>query len=306
MEIAFIILAAAGTAIAALFCVALYAVRSLHATPRPDLLDLYFITPYELCVPFGEISFQAEDGVRLRGWWLSRRDTRRVVVGLSGRDGSKDDLIGIGTGLWRAGFNVLLFDFRDRCQSAPARRSVGYYEARDARAAISYAKSRVPGAVTGLAGYSMGASVALLAAAGDDSIRAVMADSAFASLPGLIRETLRRWRLPAFVAQLADLLNRALYGYSLDELRPVERIGAVRGRILLIHGTADSLIAVSHAHALRKAAPPGTGLWLCEGAEHCGAYFAGRAAYIDRVVRFFDQTMPNTKRSRSAFVSRRK
>jgi hypothetical protein len=30
-------------------------------------------------------------------------------------------------------------------------------------------------------------------------------------------------------------------------------------------------------------------LWLVEGAEHCGGYFADRVGYVGRVAEFFEQ-----------------
>jgi uncharacterized protein len=58
--------------------------------------------------------------------------------------------------------------------------------------AVGYALSKAPGLPLGLIGYSMGAAVAVLAAARDERVGAMVADSPFASERGLVRHLLRR------------------------------------------------------------------------------------------------------------------
>ena len=57
--------------------------------------------------------------------------------------------------------------------------------------------------------------------------------------------------------------------------------------IVLIHGSADTLIPVSHAHAFYAAAREPKERWIVAGVDHCGAYFHDRAGYIERVSTFF-------------------
>jgi predicted alpha/beta-fold hydrolase len=87
---------------------------------------------------------------------VPRQESNQVVVGCTGHQGVKSDLLGIGSGLWRAGNNVLLFDFRGCGESDEAPPSLAHNELPDARAAVLYAQRRLPGARLGLIGYSMG------------------------------------------------------------------------------------------------------------------------------------------------------
>ena len=69
-----------------------------------------------------------------------------------------------------------------------------------------------------------------------------------------------------------------------------ETYGERRGTpLLLIHGSADSLIPVSHAHAIFAAAREPKECLIIDGVDHCGGYFAERATYVDRVSAFFAQ-----------------
>ncbi len=110
----------------------------------------------------------------------------RVVIGCTGHRGAKHELLGIGSWLWRAGNNVLLFDFRGRGESEQGPFSLAYYEMADLEAAIEYVFERIPERTVGVIGYSMGAAVALAVAARDRRIAAVVADSPFATIRGII------------------------------------------------------------------------------------------------------------------------
>jgi fermentation-respiration switch protein FrsA (DUF1100 family) len=89
---------------------------------------------------------------------------------------------------------------------------------------------------------------------------------------------------------LTEALIRQRYGYRLSDIRPIDAIGKLAPRpVLIIHGANDSLIPVAHARQLFAAAHQPKELWIDEHAEHCGAYFTDRRAYVRRVTEFFDQ-----------------
>lgn len=271
---------------------AAYAVARLNRRPAAAYLSEYTFSPFETQVEgFEEVRFVTEDGVNLYGWWLPRPGVDRVVVALAGHHSRKSDMLGIGSGLWRAGNNVLLFDWRSRGQSDVAQHSLAYYELRDAEAALAYARERVANARLGLVGFSMGASVAVLLAAREPTIRAVVADSPFTGIREVVEHGVRQHRLPAnLVVPLADALSGWRYGYRFGSVRPIDAVGAISPRpLLLIHGSADSLIPVSHAEQIFAAAREPKELWVVPGAEHCGGYFADRTVYVRRVAAFFEQ-----------------
>jgi uncharacterized protein len=271
---------------------AAYATARLNRRTPEAWLSEYTFSPFETQVEgYEEIGFRTADGLKISGWWLPRPGSRRVIVGLAGHRSPKSDMLGIGSGLWRAGNNVLIFDWRSRGQSDVAQHSLAYYELRDAEAAVDYALERVPDARLGLIGYSMGASVAILLAARSAAVRAVVADSPFTGIAEVVAHNAARRRLPArLVVPMADALTGWRYGYRFGLVRPVEAVGAISPRpLLLIHGSADTLIPISHAHELLAAACEPKELWIVEGAEHCGGYFADRAGYVARVAQFFEQ-----------------
>lgn len=282
------------TVVTGAFGIAAYAARQINGTRRNEGMDTYTFSPWELDVPHDSVEFRTEDGITLRGWWFPRVDSSSVIIGCPGHRRGKHDLLGIGSALWRDGHNVLLFDFRGCWDSDPAPQSLAYKEIPDLHAAIAYVSSRIPRARIGIIGYSMGAAVAILVAASNSSVAAVVADSAFATMRDVIAHQFRRRNLPPhLVLPLTEEYNRWRYGYRFAAVRPIDVVGEVSPRpILIIHGALDSTTPLSHASRLYDAAAEPKELWIVEGAEHCGAYFDNRTAYVARVSDFFARALP--------------
>ncbi|MCB1168878.1 MAG: alpha/beta hydrolase [Leptospiraceae bacterium] len=286
--------ALAGLGAAAAGAVAGWTIHSIHQKKRKDLLDDYFITPFELDIPHEEVRFITRDRVVLKGWWFACDGSDKTVVAMTGRHGRKDDLIGIGTGLWKRKYNVLVFDYRGRGESEEATASIGHFEKADAEAALDYAMQRVVqregSCRPALLGYSMGAVLALHLAALRPEVETVVADCPFASLDELVRNKLKERYIPSdYLMPFIDYLNRAIYGYSLQEVSPLRWIHRIAPRpIMLIHAERDRIIPVEDTLRLFEAAGEPKELWIESDVDHCGAYFKDREAYIQRVGDYMD------------------
>jgi fermentation-respiration switch protein FrsA (DUF1100 family) len=275
------------TAVGASFA-ALAAWTTARRITVPGPRDKKFVTPWELGLPYEEVSFRTEDGLLLRGWWLPAAEAKRTVIALHGHRGARHHCVGIGAALWRRGANVLLFDHRGRGSSEGELMSLGHFETADASAAVGYALSRAPGLPLGLIGYSMGAAVAVMAAARDERVRAIVADSPFASERRLVRSLLKKQAGPLH-GPIAALTERIL-PYDSREVDPLRAVTKVAPRAcLFIHGQLDKTCNPEHSLRLYEAAGEPKELWLLEGAGHCDAYFADREAYCERVAAFFEE-----------------
>lgn len=252
----------------------------------------YFYTPFEMEIPFDAVGFYNSEGIQLRGWWLERPSTTKVIIICSGYGRNKSDLLGIGSYLWRAGYNVFMFDFRDQGESEAAISTIGHYECDDMEAAIDYALWRLPGAEIGLMGYSMGAAASIMTAARRTEVRAVVSDSAFADLGRVLRATYRQVaHLPPRPAvDFAEWLVWLRAGYRFSRVRPVDYVASVAPRpLFIIHGDQDAVAPIGDAFELYEAAGEPKELWVAEGCPHCGIYFLDRKAYVERVVGFFER-----------------
>ncbi|MBF6589333.1 MAG: alpha/beta fold hydrolase [Ktedonobacterales bacterium] len=271
--------------------------RVLTVPQRSGPYDEYAITPFETGADFEEVTFRPRHGEHvLHGWWLRRPGSDRVVVGCHGYRGGKFELVGIATALWRAGFNVLLFDFHGHRPGHPGPVTLGYATTEDFFGAIAYAKRRVPSARIGVIGFSMGASAAIIGSARCPDVRAVVADTPFSTHAAVVAHGVRRLlrlparatRLPTLAVRAADVFLPRLAGYRGGDVQPVREVAALSPRpLLLIHGTEDSISPVAQGYAVYEAAREPKELWIVEGAAHCGAYFQDRPAYCARVVAFF-------------------
>jgi fermentation-respiration switch protein FrsA (DUF1100 family) len=272
--------------------VALTAIAAWQGARRfvaPRRLPDKFITPWELGIPYEDVEFRTADGLALRGWWLSHPHAARTVVTLTGHYGGRSDTIGIGSALWRRGMNVLLFDYRGRGESDPHINTLGYFETLDALAAVEFAHRRARHTPIGVVGYSMGASIAIMAGARDSRIKAVVADSPFASQREVIRRYVRRRvrLLPHF--PFLHLME-AFLPYDVEDVKPIEEVGKISPRaLMLIHGDRDTLCDPRDSDALYAAAGEPKQMWALPGVAHVGAYFLDRDAYVARVAGFLEE-----------------
>lgn len=268
-----------------------YIARKLTEPNAPGYLDDFTMTPFETGVAWEEIRIPTANEERpLAGWWFPRPETDRVIIGCTGYRGSKSDLIGIGSALWRAGFNVLLFDYHGHGAHRGTPVTLAYRELHDFYAALDYAKGRLLNARIGVIGFSMGAAIAILGAAQRPEVRVVVADSPFATHADVVSHSVQRViHLPGQpFAALSDYFLERSAGYRGRDVAPLRVVSQLAPRpLLLIHGCDDEMIPVSHAHRLYAAAREPKELWLAPGANHCGAYFLDRPAYCQRVISFF-------------------
>lgn len=242
------------------------------------------------------VRFAARDGrAQISAWYLGLppASARGAVVFVHGKDACRgDELKGSTFALARrfqaAGFAVLMIDLRGHGHSSGARLTYGARERYDVLGAVDWLRA-LGHARVGLLGASMGAASALLAAADEPAVGAVVADSAFADFALMIRRQYRKLsRLPAFVLPGALALARALTGVRLECVRPIAAAAALAGRpVLVIHSEGDRFIPADDARALARQA--GAQLWITTSQGHIGSYRAAPEAYTERVLGFFGQ-----------------
>lgn len=279
--------------------VAYYVVSQLTRPVRPGLRETYTFTPFEFAVPFEPVEFAPAHGEHLvHGWFLAHEESERVIILCPGFRGQKSDLLGIGIHLWREGNNVLLFDYHGHGHGWGVPITLGFREVDDFLGAVDYVQQRVPGAVIGVLGYSMGAAVAIMGTARRPEIRALVADSAFATHWGVVEYNFKRVvRLPAApFLLLADRLLAWRAGYRFREVEPLRDVARIAPRpLLLIHGLEDSIISPQDSQRLYEAAGEPKELWLVEGMDHCCSYFKDRLTYSQRLAAFFERHLASAE-----------
>jgi fermentation-respiration switch protein FrsA (DUF1100 family) len=246
-----------------------------------------------------EVSFpSASDGIRLSGWYLRAADAtpetpRPVVVLCHGIWTGRRECLPLALRFNAAGYNVLTFDFRAHGLSDGRFTTVGHRETNDVLGAIEYVRSRadVDRERVGVVGFSMGAAAAIQAAAHNDDIAAVVADSAYATFLDAAKYSFRVvTRVPQFpIAPMAMRWAKWMVNVDTGKMRPIDLIGRISPRPLLIaHGEQDEIVPVRHAHSLFKAAGEPKELWIDPQAHHVGARDMDTDGYFARIETFFN------------------
>ncbi|MGD9851687.1 MAG: alpha/beta hydrolase [Nitrospirales bacterium] len=256
---------------------------------------------------FESVSFPTSDGLTLGGWFIPAASAKLEPLrkGEMAWDPCATILVGHGYPFDKANilrhalflhprFHLLVFDFRYFGESEGAYTTAGLLETRDVQAAVEYVKSRhdVNPERIGALGFSMSASAFMLTRHPD--VKAIVADSPYATLEGLIGRQffflpgLTKW---PFVA-LTKLYARLLLGVRVSDAAPAEVVRDLNVPLLIIHGDADSQIPVEHAQTIyANADPDKTQLWIVPGADHGFAHGLEGPRYELRVRQFLEENL---------------
>ena len=283
-------------AVASAILVVLYIALSYQVYRRafvpdpPTFLDDFTFTPFEFQADYEEVELVTADGINFGAWHFRQPGSPQTVVVSGGHKGQRQGSLGISAALWRKGFNVILYSYRGMPGSDRAPITFGIKEVLELQAVIAFARRRIANARIGLLGYSMGAVVSLLGAAGEPGVQALVLDSPFSNLRTLLIENVRSVsKLPGrpFV-WLAGGMLRLRTGSRLSECSPHDVLSSLEPRpLFFIHGGADDITSVNHSRRLYDAYRGPREIWIVQGAPHTGAYFADRPLYVERVAGFF-------------------
>lgn len=223
------------------------------------------------------VSFPTQDGLMLSAWMVPAVGgvDGPVVVLFHGNGGNRADRLPIAGEIAAAGHSVLLVDYRGYGGNPGSPSEAGLLE--DARAAIAYLSSRPdvdPDRIVYF-GESLGAAVAIGLA---EQVRpaGMILRSPFTSLADVA--AVHYPYLPV------RLLLR-------DRYLSIDRIAGIDVPILVIAGSADTIIPVSQSRAIYDAAPGPKRYVEIEAADHNDAALTVGAQVIDEVASFL-ATLP--------------
>ncbi len=194
------------------------------------------------------------------------------------------------------GFKVLRFDFSGNGQSEGNFSESSYSkQIAEMKSAASFMSAEGISWM-GLAGHSMGAMVALLAAAEMDKVRAVCTLAAKATAlhtthflnSGQLQELQRAGRV-SFASRGRNLeLTQAFFAdatkYELSNIMP-----SLHQPWLVVHGDQDEIIPLEDAHRLYQYRPDHTELAIVKGADHMFSQDKQRQEIAERVVKWFKE-----------------
>jgi pimeloyl-ACP methyl ester carboxylesterase len=242
----------------------------------------------------------APDGTILRGWLV------RSSVGLADEKkpldwvllfhGIADNRMGVfdhAEFLIRAGYGVVMMDSRGHGESGGELTTLGWKERDDVRAIITDLEVKESVRCVFALGVSMGAAIALQAAAIDPRIAGVIAEAPFSSLreasydyasfhlnPWIGRIPFR----PGVEVGIWELERQA--GFRVDDVSPARAVAERAFPVFLIGDGADETLPVRHVNAVYEAASGRKQIWIVPQAAHATGIGTAPAEYERRCLEF--------------------
>jgi pimeloyl-ACP methyl ester carboxylesterase len=209
----------------------------------------------------------------LKGWWLPASGGRGAVIIAHGIDHTRQVMLPRAAFLVRAGYSVLLFDFRGHGESGGTVVSPGILESRDILGALRFLRSRGEHEPIALMGLSYGAVASLIAASESSDIAAVVSDGAFASGKEVSEDISQHFahnprtglvmRSLFFLSTLPGVSGATAMVYYLRSgiylgpnlLSVIPAAKRIRVPVLMISGARDWIVPAAQAQTILSAIP---------------------------------------------------
>lgn len=223
-----------------------------------------------------DVTLTTADGLDLSAWYVPAGESGAPTVLLAhGLLDSKWTLLRLVSWLHDAGYNVMILDFRGHGASDKRPTTIGPDEVLDIQVALDWLEAEGAGERVAGLGMSLGASALVNAAIQDDRLDALILDSLFAD-----------WGDTDFAEG---------YRLSPDWLvpgvpSPEELLPDVHVPVFIIHGTADILTNVDHAHRLDSVANEPKRLWINDSG-HAWSAWTYPDLYQQKVLDFLSDTL---------------
>jgi uncharacterized protein len=252
------------------------------------------LEPRDAGLPQEDLTLSTGENYNISCWFVPQRQaTRGTIIYLHGIGDCKIGGVPYARLFHGRGFNVFLYDSRGHGESGGRYCTYGFYEKHDLSVAIDYLKSRtgIPIGKIGVFGTSMGAAVALQAAALDNRIEAIVAEASFTDLRTIMVDYQKRIiKLPwHFLRNLAISRSQKLAHFKARFVSPIHAVSNVHKPILFIHGTDDTRIRAEYSRTLFENANQPKELFLIHRGDHTDLLNVGGSEYEQRIVAFFER-----------------
>lgn len=251
-------------------------------------------TPASLGMQYEDITFLSRGSlILLRGWLCPSRSSHVIILAHGGL-GNRQEIINLADKLVIKGYNVFLFDFRGHGKSEGSWNSQSFgKEFEDVLGAFDYlskVRGFTPGNI-GLWGFSLGATASLIAAAREEKIKAVIADSSYAEFETVLKRKSghpKDWRLRYFAFFLKWCFEKS----GIQHPNLIEMVSGTQAKLFFIHREKDEVIPSDEFRRLFVASggnERGNEIWIIKGASHCQVFQPDLDEYTQMVVTFLEK-----------------
>ena len=234
----------------------------------------YDATPKDIGLEFEDLTLTTDDGVAIAAWYIPCAGAKASLIFCHGNAGNISDRLESVAVFHRAGYNVLLFDYRGYGRSEGRPTEEGTY--RDAEAAWEFLVNDKGQSTDRIVvfGRSLGGAVAIELAK-RRTPAALVVESSFTNLLDIGR--LHYPLLPV----------RWLLSYRYDSLGKVPHILCPK---LFIHGVEDSLVPLTNGRTLFAAAAEPKEFLETPGGHNTGGFIQS-PTFTARLTDFLDRAL---------------
>jgi len=270
--------------------------------------DRSTLEPSDLLLQTEDAVFQASDGTPLSGWFVKGGPGWPVILLCHDLGGARSSLLNSAAALNRAGYPLLLFDFRGHGLSGGNGSSLGISERLDLLAGVEYLRTRhdIDASRFGAWGIGMGAYAATLAAAEEKAIVALVLDSLYPDVGSEIDRRLKETIPPALHAALPiiRLVYDPYFSFKTAKLSPARLMPELAGRNVLFIASTEPPDRYNEARSLYATLPEASGgdknFLELKASVVTGLYAEDKKKYDQAIVQFFSTYLPRGSRPGSA------
>lgn len=244
--------------------------------------------------PREDIHVTSEDGLDLHGNYFPQGEEKKVVLCFHGytSEGMKDYLA-LSDYYMRKGYSLLLVDERAHGESEGDYIGFGCLDRKDALCWLDWIIERCGEDVEILMhGTSMGGATVLMASGLTlpPQVKGIISDCGFTSPKEVFTHVMHSmYHLPAFpVIPAANIINKRLAGYGMDECNAAREVRKATVPILMIHGDADTFVPVSMCEDIYENIASPKQKLIVEGAAHAESYYKDTEAYEQALDQFIE------------------
>lgn len=256
---------------------------------------------FVMAQPHRDVYLTSFDGLKLHATYFPAIDgtgqADKIVICFHGYTGEGlSNHVAIADYFLKHGYAMLLPDARAHGESEGEYIGFGCLDRQDALGWIQWTIKECGEAIKiMLHGTSMGGATVLMASGLDlpANVKGIVSDCGFTSPKEVFTHVLNHmYHLPAFPAiQGADLLNKKLAGYGMDECNARREVQKAKVPILFIHGSADTFVPCSMCHEIYDSCKSPKRKLIIEGAAHAESYYKDMEAYEKALTEFSEEIM---------------
>lgn len=259
-----------------------------------------------------EEKWKNSDSTQTVGWLLGHGKPAPAIILSHGYGSNRSELLTLAFELWKAGYNVLVYDLRGHGESPVKWSGLGTYEKDDLLSAIKFLRNRtnekgeplLDGHI-GLYGVDIGGYISLVASAQDPMIKAVAVDSVCPDVSHFMNQELKqivgsdsemanrlvdsRW-----TTQLTELAMQLYLMRHEDSAPALDSVASASGRKLFFITGKNSGRFGEMTRELHYVAKDQKQLVEVEQSRLSRLYDKASSEYDERVVSFFKEAMPVT------------